>query len=130
MLEHCFVRVLQRDDGPKEINVLRFFGHEEDLGSRTSHGDGQPPTRYCIEWQWQNRDMAPLQATAVSPRRPWREPNASIEFGIVFGQPGIVEITNLIQRQYEPLSEVMIELQTTAWLEQDSEELHAIAEIC
>ena len=82
--EHHLICVLQCDDRPKKINVLGLLGYEGDLDSSTGHGNSRPPTRYSVEWQWQNCYVTSLRTTGVCPYRPWGEPDAALEFGRVF----------------------------------------------
>ena len=50
MLELRFIRVLKRNDSPKESNVLRLVGYEEDLCGNTSHGNRDLPMGHFAEW--------------------------------------------------------------------------------
>ena len=50
MLELRLIRVLKRNDSPKETNVLGLFGYEEDLSSNTSHSNRDLPMGHSAEW--------------------------------------------------------------------------------
>ena len=50
VLELRLIRVLKRNDSPKETNVLGLFGYEEDLSGNTSHGNRDLPMRRFAEW--------------------------------------------------------------------------------
>ena len=50
VLELRLIRVLKRNDSPKETNVLGLFGYEEDLSGNTSHGNRDLPMEHFAEW--------------------------------------------------------------------------------
>ena len=128
MFKHGLVRVLQRDDRPKEVNMLGLFGYEVDFNGFAGHSDRHPTTRYSAEWQRQNCHVTSLRATRVCPDRPWSEPDAPLDFGIIVNQSGIVELIESIKSQPKALSDIMIELHATGWLEQGRVQSHTIAE--
>ena len=49
-LDFRLIRVLNPNDSPKETNVLRLFGDEEDLSGNTSDGDRDLPMVRFAEW--------------------------------------------------------------------------------
>ena len=76
--------------------MLGFFGYEGDVDTGAGHGYRNPPTRHFSEWKWQNSYLASLRATGVCPYYAWREPDTSLNFGIAFDQPGIVELNEAV----------------------------------
>ena len=65
----------------------------------------------------------------MRPHRPRGEPDVSPQFGVVVLQPRVVELIDLIESEHKTLSEVKIELHSTARFEKDRKELNPIAEI-
>ena len=99
ILEHPLVSVLQRDDRPKEVNVLGLFGDEEDIDRSVRHGNGHLPARHSANWKRKNRYLTSLRATGVCPCHPWSESRASLERGIVAVELGIVELDCSVESQ-------------------------------
>ena len=127
--ELFLIGVLQRDNRPKEANVFGFLRDKEDLASSARHGHRDSAKWNVPEWYGQNCYVTPLRARSVRPCHSRGEPHPAFEVGIVFDQPGLVELIDLVEGQREPESDVTIESHPTVRLEQQRVQLHSVAEI-
>ena len=66
----------------------------------------------------------------MCPCHSWSEAGASVDFGLILNQSGIIELIDAVQGQVEPLSQVMIEAQRAVWLEERRVKLHVSAKVC
>lgn len=108
--------------------MLGLVGYEGDFDGAAGNSDRHSPPRNCAEWQRQNCYVTSLRAAGVCPERPWSEPDAPLDLGIIVNLFGIVEPNDSIESQPKTLSDITTELHTTGLLEQGREQSDTIAE--
>ena len=128
-LELGLVGILECDDRSKEVDVLGFFGYEQELQGSSGHGHRYPPDLHVAEWQRKHRYVTSFPARSVCPRQSRGEPDRPVDCSIAFGQPGIVELVDPVEGQGQTEGEIAIDAHRTARLEQQREELHSVTEI-